>query len=133
MALRKITHLLDTHVWVWTVNRDPLPARVLAAIADPNNRLAIAAISIWEVAKLVEKGRILLAGGLPDWFSRALPPSLHVEPITAAVAAQSTNLPGFHQDPADEMIVATGLILNAVLITSDRRIRHWRGIQTLWN
>lgn len=32
---------------------------------------------------------------------------------------------GFHDDPMDQMIVATALSLNLPLVTADRRIRTW--------
>jgi PIN domain nuclease of toxin-antitoxin system len=52
--------VLDTHTWVWWVDGgSPLPADYAALIqAETPNGLGVCAISCWEVAKLVELGRL---------------------------------------------------------------------------
>jgi PIN domain nuclease of toxin-antitoxin system len=39
---------------------------------------------------------------------------------------------GFHNDPADQLIVATALVHGLRLISDDRRIRQWGGVRLLW-
>jgi PIN domain nuclease of toxin-antitoxin system len=54
-------------------------------------------------------------------------------PVDNDIAVESTRLPGrFHKDPADRLIVALARALSAPLITSDRRIRDYRPVKTIW-
>lgn len=66
--------ILDTHVWVWWVQRDE---RLSAAWAElirrsEGNGLGVSAISCWEVAKLVERGRLALPCDIDAWLKAAL-------------------------------------------------------------
>jgi PIN domain nuclease of toxin-antitoxin system len=110
--------ILDTHVWVWWMDRSSqLPSAYQALIqTEAANGLGVSAISCWEVAKLVEYGRLQLAVGVEQWLLQALMPPVQLLPLTPEVAAGSTQLPGsFHRDPADQLIVATARHYNCPL------------------
>jgi len=66
--------LLDTHVWVWWVGSGgQLPPDYLALLqAEAANGLGVSAISCWEVAKLVQLGRLQLALPVGRWMAQAL-------------------------------------------------------------
>ena len=72
----------------------------------------VSAISCWEVAKLVERGRLELPRPLEEWLDLALGyPGIRLADLSPEVAAASTRLPGkFHRDPADQIIVATARV-----------------------
>jgi len=54
-------------------------------------------------------------------------------PLDERVALESTKLPGeFHNDPSDQIIVATARVHNLTLITADRKILAYRHVKTLW-
>jgi PIN domain nuclease of toxin-antitoxin system len=119
--------LLDTHVWVWLeAGSDELSGEVRAmiSIALGAGLLRIAAISLWELALLATRGRVVLGKPIDLWLDAALAePGPTIEPLNVQVAIQSSSLPGdLHRDPADRMIVATARVTNAVLMTRDRRI-----------
>jgi PIN domain nuclease of toxin-antitoxin system len=120
--------ILDTHVWVWWVDGGrQLPPDYLALIqTEAANGLGVSAICCWEVAKLVELGRLQLAIPVDQWLALALQPPIQLLPLTPEVAVGSTQLPGsFHRDPADQMIVATARQCNCPLVTLDRLIRAY--------
>ncbi len=88
------------------------------------------AISCWEVAKLVELGRLQLTVAVEQWLTQALQPPVLLLPLTPEVAIGSTQLPGvFHRDPADQLIVATARQYNCPLVTLDRLIRAYPHVQ----
>ena len=114
--------LLDTHIWVWWADGgSQLPPNYQAFIqAEVGNGLAVSAISLWEVAKLVERGRLKLACPVDQWLRLAVQSPVHVLPISIEVAVGSTQLPGsFHRDPADQLIVATARVHSCPLVTCD--------------
>ncbi|MBX3732042.1 MAG: type II toxin-antitoxin system VapC family toxin [Verrucomicrobiae bacterium] len=129
-----MTHLLDTHTWIQRACGDRLPPLVDRTLTSHAGSLALADISLWEAAKLVELGRLELAVPLTEFFRLAVTPELTVLPITPAIAERVTTLQaaGFHEDPADQLIVATALVHGLRLVSDDTRIRQWGGVPLLW-
>ena len=84
----------------------------------------MSAISCWEVAKLVECGRLILPCSVFDWLQQALAyPGVRLIELSPRICVESTQLPGiFHRDPADQIIVATARVLDAPLVTMDGKI-----------
>ena len=108
---------LDTHILVLAVGGGLWPAeQILLA----RNRWSVSAIVLWELAKLVQRGRVDIDLDDHD-VVRALN-RVHVWPIDLAVARASTRL-DFDSDPADELIAATSVVHNVPLLTRDRVIR----------
>jgi PIN domain nuclease of toxin-antitoxin system len=127
--------LLDTHIWVWWVDDDQqLVDRPRHLIQDNvRSGLEVSAISCWEVAKLVQYGRLELACPLEDWMEQALAyPGVQLLELTPRIAIESTKLPGtFHRDPADQIIVATARVYDIPLLTVDSRILQYPHVSTL--
>lgn len=125
--------LLDTYVWIWVSVEDK---RSLSGKADRLLRQAkqkwISAISCWELAKLVEKKRISFSIPLVTWMRRSLNElSINIADLSPEIAVESTQLKDFHNDPADQIIVATSRVLGMPLLTSDRRILDYTGVKTV--
>lgn len=127
--------ILDTHIWVWWVHDAPeLPTTYRAEVERHESEgLGISAISCWEVAKLVELGRLTLPFPVEEWLSRALmEPGIRLLPLTPQIAVESTRLPPpFHRDPADQIIVSTARVYGCPLVTVDGRIRAYPHVQLL--
>jgi len=93
--------ILDTHIWLWWVNRDTekLNQRRLEQITS-SGIVAVSAISTFEVAWLVHHGRIVLPIGTRDWFDKALDGSgINLIPVTPEIACKAVELPDHHSDP----------------------------------
>lgn len=129
--------LLDTHAWVWWL-RGPaggsqLSAQEAAALdALPfEQRPALCDISLWEVATLVDLGRLQLDRPLADWLALACS-AVEVLPVSVAVAAEVAALPAsFHRDPADRLIVATARVHGLPLLSRDGKIQQ-SGLAPIW-
>jgi len=128
--------LLDTHAWVWWISGDPRLAAREREVLDslsPSERPVLADISLWEVATLVERGRLDLDMDLERWLAVAsAPATVELARVTPAVAAEVARLPErFHRDPADRLIVATARVRKLSVLTRDRKITGAR-IVPLW-
>ena len=127
--------LLDTHVWIWWAAETPqrLSARARRAISESPS-IAVSAISPWEVAMLVAKGRLELDRDVLVWIRQALAlPRVTLVPLTPEIAVRSTRLgAGFPGDPADRILVATARELGASLATKDAILRNAEGVRTVW-
>lgn len=127
--------LLDTHVLIWMAS-DPkrLSKKARAAIRDARQKtgVAIATITLWELAWLAENGRIQVVGSVES-FVRETVARVILQPITPEIAALAVQLPAdFPKDPADRLIAATAMVGGAPLVTADERIRHAKVVQTIW-
>jgi len=127
--------VLDTHVWVWWVHGDAkLPKDYAEAIGEcESDGLGVSVISCWEVAKLVEFGRLVLPATLDEWMDQALSyPGIRLLDLSPRIAIESSRLPGqFHKDPADQMIVATARFYDSKLATLDDKIRRYSHVKLL--
>jgi PIN domain nuclease of toxin-antitoxin system len=123
--------LLDTHYWIWlqagTLQAFTKLAREAIDRATEAGSLMISVISLWELGMLEAKGRVRLRLPCTEWVDRALgAPGLTLAPLTAQIAIESTRLPGsFHGDPADRIIIATARMMDARLLTRDRKIAEY--------
>ena len=129
--------VLDTHAWIWWATSDrrlSRPARAAIERAQKRGELWVSMISIWEMAKKVEKGQLTLDRPLDDWIEAALASeALHVAEMTRPILVDSCRLPQpFHGDPADQILVATARHHGAVLVTRDQRIRQYAHVQSAW-
>ena len=128
--------LLDTHVLIWWANgeHERLSAAAIAAIEAEEQQRLVSAISCWEVAMLVERGRLGLNVDIERWLNLvASVPRLQLLPLSPAVAVASTRLPGtFHADPADRFLVAQARHLNIALVTADSKIKAYPHVRSLW-
>lgn len=123
--------LLDTHVLVWLdMGSTHLGKKAIQLIdkALAQDELAVSAMSFWEVAMLARKGRIELQGEVGVWRKELLDKGMREIPLSGGMAIRAGELPDFHGDPADRMIVATALEASASLVTADERILAWPGL-----
>lgn len=123
--------LLDTHVWIWSLtNPAKLPARVKRELTKSTRELWLSPVSTWELAMLVEKGRVSIHGHLEAWVPQAVA-RFREAPVShdIAVALAGVRLP--HGDPADRLLVATARVLNLTLVTADQRLLDARLVPTL--
>jgi PIN domain nuclease of toxin-antitoxin system len=127
--------LLDTHALVW-LKAEPtrLSATASEAIraARDGDGLAIAAITLWELAWLGSHGRLNFTGTV-DAFVDKMASSTTIRPITARIAVLANQLPApYPSDPSDRLIGATALAEGMPLITKDLKIRNFQQIKTIW-
>jgi len=119
--------LLDTHVWLWHISgEETLSHRIINLIdtAASRHELFISAISVWEIAMLANKRKIVLNTSCLSWINASLSlPGITLIPLSPEIAVESCQLPdNFHGDPADRILAATAKIENLTLITRDKKL-----------
>lgn len=131
--------VLDTHVLVWWVSGDerlstPGWKAIEEELVAEQGQLLVSSITAWEIAMLVERGRLVLTMDVDTWLDTvANIEGLWFEPITRKVAVNSVRLPGdFHADPADRMITALARYHSVPLVTADHKIQDYPHAKTIW-
>jgi PIN domain nuclease of toxin-antitoxin system len=127
--------LLDTHVLVWAADGPDRLSRTAASEirhARRDGGLAISAMSLWELAFLLTRGRIQMYGTVESSM-RLLTEEVTVIPITPEIAVLAALFPeDYPGDPGDRLIGATARAEGLTLITHDERIRKSPLIKTVW-
>lgn len=129
--------LLDTHVLQWLVadsSRLSRPAASAIRRARAGDGIAIASITLWELASLIAYGRIQTYARIEDSLDLLVRSSgVIVKPITPVIAALATQFPAdYPRDPADRLIGATARAEGLPLVARDERIRSSPLLKTIW-
>lgn len=123
--------LLDTHVVIWLTEENRRLGRRARRLADralARDAIAVSAISFWETAMLLQRGRIEIRGSAEAWRRSVLDLGVEEIPVTGDIGILAATLPGdFSQDPADRIIAATANVHGATLLTADDRLLDWPG------
>lgn len=127
--------LLDTHVVVWLAfEPDKLskPAKETIRAARLEGGLAVAGITLLELAWLAEKGRVETTLSVES-FVRLCASKMTVLPITSEISARAVSFPeSYPSDPQDRLIGATALVEGIQLVTHDKRIKKSGMIPVIW-
>jgi PIN domain nuclease of toxin-antitoxin system len=129
--------LLDTHTWLWWASGSPEISPAACKLIDnamADAAIAISCISSWEIAMLVSRNRLQLSVDADKWIQTFEGiGGISFIPVTNSIGLRAVSLPGlFHADPADRIIVATAIILDATLVTRDARIRAYAHVRSAW-
>lgn len=129
--------LLDTHALVWWASdKKKLSVRASKSIARAlrGDGIAVSAISMWELAMLLSRGRLVVTISSDQWLDQLeATKGLQIIPVDSVIARHSVLLPGnLHDDPADRMIIATARTIKVPLITADKKILDYPHVNTIW-
>ena len=121
--------LLDSHVLLWSRFDDRRLGRratrlIVSALEEGD--AGVSAMTFWEIAMFLDKGRIELLADISTWRTDLLDSGLSEIPVDGEIAARAGALPGLPGDPADRIIVATATAGHQ-LMTADDRILEWNG------
>jgi len=122
--------LLDTHVLLWWLDDNPsLSKKARAAIGDPKNIVFVSAVVIWEIQIKQAIGKLKI----PEDFRRVLDKQpFEMLSITAEHAYTVADLPLYHQDPFDRMLVAQAKVGNFTIVTHDNDLKRYNIPLIVW-
>lgn len=126
--------VLDTHAWIFLVDDPKRLGRAARRAIEKAQRIGLAAVSLWELALLVEKKRLSLDRELLPWMLDALGDArLELLPLTPAIVATAHQFRGaLDGDPGDRLIAATAVVEGATLATKDARITESGVVSVVW-
>ena len=114
--------LLDTHIFLWAAgSTKKLSAETLDLIANPEAEKFLSAASVWEISIKYGKGQL----PLPEHPGRFIPITLASSnivpiPVTLRDAIGVTDLPHYHGDPFDRLLIAQAKLHGMYLLTDDK-------------
>ncbi|MBD2093150.1 type II toxin-antitoxin system VapC family toxin [Microcoleus sp. FACHB-1515] len=119
--------LLDTHIFLWFISGDRrLSIDVRDSIRDPNNKIYLSVISIWECIIKYQLGKL----PLPESPETYLPKQRDLHQIDSldlseSSVAQLIHLPLLHRDPFDRILICQALQQNLTIASIDPAIRAY--------
>lgn len=130
--------IADTHTIIWYLNQskklsETATSALNTAVSEPNY-IYVSAISVVEIAYLVERSRLPEEALtlLVDTFSNPETP-LEIVPSNWAIARTIRQIPrNIVREMPDRIIAATAFYLNLPLVTRDLQIQRLTEIQTIW-
>jgi PIN domain nuclease of toxin-antitoxin system len=122
-----MTVLLDTHFVLWLRMGPQQLTPTERNVIDGASTLYLSVVSLWEIAILLERGRIPNGTAqlldVPDGFDL-----LAIVPDHCRAAAK---LPRYHGDPFDRMLIAQAQTEQVPLLTRDRAMAAYSGHVTI--
>ena len=127
--------LLDTHIWIWVVQRPEKVGRaLLRRLADPRSELYLSPVSIWEAGHLARRRRVSIKSSFPEWLESALTHTpLREAPFNFAVATEAARIDLPHADPGDVFLAATAIAYDLTLVTADAQLLRCSWLKTMAN
>ena len=128
--------LLDTHIWIWWIDKHPQLTSADTRIITQHQQtdeIGVSIYSCWETAKLVENNKLHFDMPVEDWLNAATKANgIQMLALSTRIIVESTQLPGdFHKDPADQIIVATSRVYDCPLMTYDDKILKYPHVKLL--
>jgi PIN domain nuclease of toxin-antitoxin system len=123
--------LLDTHIALWLDSGDnrlrPSTRALIESHWQSGGTILLSAVTAWEIALLVDTGRIDLDIPVASWIERFVErPGIEAVPLDHRTASRSYELHRLeHRDPADRLLIATAIDLECPLVTYDERISRF--------
>ena len=120
--------LLDTHIALWLESGDDRlrrnTQRLIEGCWRDGGSILLSAVSVWEIAQLVHRGRIELLRPLDEWVDRFIDrPGVSILPLSHRSASRAYRLDGLaHADPADRLLISASIERGCPLVTYDARI-----------
>lgn len=125
--------LLDTHVFIWlSLSPERLSERVTDLLMDETNLWFLSLVSVWEMQIKRQLGKLSLNLPLPELIaSQQQTNGLQLLPIELNHIFALENLPQFHRDPFDRLLIAQAITEQIPLLSIDTVFDHYP-VQRLW-
>ena len=114
--------LLDTSALLWWLADEGLAVQARDAIADPENLVAVSAVSAWEISIKKALGKL----SAPDDLEHQVQAGGFTPlPVTFAHGVAEGQLARHHDDPFDRMLIAQALAEGLTVVTRDKRFSDY--------
>lgn len=112
--------LLDTHALIWTLSEPERLGSARDVVGDPRNRVYVSAVSPWEMVIKLGTGKLAVRRSLQTWLPGALTEAdLTLLPIELSHVLAVEQLPEYHRDPFDRLLIAQALMEDLTIVTRD--------------
>lgn len=128
-----MTIILDTHTFLWFIAGDTkLSSQARSLIEDPNNRVLLSMVSLWEIVVKASTGKLPLSRSFADLIRQDVDGNgMEVLPTTLAHLETLATLPLLHRDPFDRLLIAQSISEGVPIIGTDLAFDQY-SVTRLW-
>lgn len=125
--------LLDTHTFLWWIaEEEKLSTRSTTFIKDPTNKIFLSVASVWEIMIKISTNKLQFPHHAEAFIAEQVQINdFQILPIEFSHTCKTKNLPLYHQDPFDRMLIAQAQSENLLFITNDQQIQRYE-VQHTW-
>ncbi len=125
--------LLDTHAFIWWDSEPAkLSAQALALCQDRRNVLLLSVVSIWEMQIKLQLGKFRQSLPLKEIIeAQQQTNGIEILPVTLPHVLAIEQLPPYHKDPFDRLLVAQAIVEEAALVSGDQTIARY-AVRVVW-
>jgi len=126
-------YLLDTHTWIWSLNRpEKLGRRARRIFSSPSSQIHLSPVSVWEASHLHRRNRLPTRLEFGDWLKRSLSSAPLIEAaISLEIALQAAQIQLPQPDFGDSFLAATAQVMDLTLVTADEQLLACNWLKTL--
>jgi PIN domain nuclease of toxin-antitoxin system len=118
--------ILDTCALLWLASGDKNLSRFALKKINEASAVYVSAMSGFEVAIKVTKGKLKLPHPPRSWFEKvAEHHGLTILPLDLNVCMAAAELPRIHDDPCDRFIIATAKLHDLTVVTADEQFEKY--------
>lgn len=113
--------LLDTHAFIWWADEpEKLSERVLDACQDDENHLILSIVSVWEMQIKIQLNKLRLRHSLRNLIENQQNiNNVRILPISVNHIYMLENLPTYHRDPFDRLLICQALEDRLLFVSKD--------------
>lgn len=125
-------YLLDTHTLLWYFQNDQrLNIEITYLLENLENNLYISIVSLWEITIKINIKKLRLECSFQELVNFINQVNIKILSITLLDIEYYLNLPLYHRDPFDRILVAQAMNNNLILISRDQAFDNY-SIQRIW-
>ena len=125
--------LLDTHAFIWWASEPKqLSKTAITLCQDRNNTLILSVASVWEIQIKTQIGKLKLNSPLNELIKKQKRINdLLILPIELEHVLKLGNLPDYHKDPFDRLIIAQSIAEKLIIVSKDSVMKKY-STNTIW-
>ena len=124
-------YLLDTHILIWAFSDTENLSRKVQKILDTEEGICTSIVSLWEIGIKKSIGKLNIPFTVKELEAQCIAQNIEILPIQTDYIDRLSELPDFHNDPFDRMIIAQAQSENLTIITKDSKIKLY-DVNVLW-
>ena len=119
--------LLDTHILIWFLSSSPQLTKKTIATLQSAEKVYASTVNIWEIVLKHSIGKLEIEFEIHDLLNIIDESGFDILSIKPEHAIKLTDLPDYHSDPFDRMLISQSLAEPLHLLTSDSKIGQYKG------
>lgn len=130
-------YVLDSHVFLWLASGEKQLPRLVVETLRQARDVFVSPVSVAELCIKSAQKKLLLpakiaANPAAGFRAQAAAMDMAILPLDVEAAAALQTLPLHHRDPFDRLLIAQALVADLIMVTHDRALAAYEGLEILW-